>query len=209
MAAPNPVVLKKRDRDEYFVGPDSPSLWGSFERARQFRNVNAARSFMKVSFTPTTQAGIEVQIVAPPTPGPGPGEPPVAFRLPESGVDVDDVERSFVVQALERSGGNQTQAATLLGMKRDQIRYRMEKYELMKRGRRFDERHRFNAAMRTSSVALDPEPPPTVETACALCSKPLEPDDLAIRFWKWGDEEPTERLGHLGCAVVAALRSPR
>ena len=39
-------------------------------------------------------------------------------------------KRSLVVQALERSGWNQTQAATLLGLNRDQIRYRIEKFKL-------------------------------------------------------------------------------
>jgi DNA-binding protein Fis len=37
-----------------------------------------------------------------------------------------------VVQALERCGGNQTRAATLLGLNRDQIRYRIEKFGLAK-----------------------------------------------------------------------------
>ncbi len=53
-----------------------------------------------------------------------------AFRLPASGVDVRELERELVVQALERSGGNQTQAGRLLGMNRDQIRYRIAKYGL-------------------------------------------------------------------------------
>jgi DNA-binding protein Fis len=35
-----------------------------------------------------------------------------------------------VVQALNRSGGNQTKAAALLGLNRDQIRYRIEKFGL-------------------------------------------------------------------------------
>ena len=52
------------------------------------------------------------------------------FELPAGGVDLEQVERSFVVQALRRSGGNQTKAATLLGMNRDQIRYRIEKFNL-------------------------------------------------------------------------------
>jgi len=37
-----------------------------------------------------------------------------------------------VVQALERSGWNQTKAAALLGLNRDQIRYRVEKFKLAK-----------------------------------------------------------------------------
>jgi two-component system response regulator AtoC len=52
------------------------------------------------------------------------------FTLPPDGVNLEDVERSLVVQALERTGGNQTRAATLLGLHRDQIRYRVEKFGL-------------------------------------------------------------------------------
>ena len=59
--------------------------------------------------------------------GLGSGDP---FQLPATGVDLEELERSLVVQALKRSGGNQTKAATLLGMNRDQIRYRIEKFGL-------------------------------------------------------------------------------
>lgn len=50
--------------------------------------------------------------------------------LPASGVDFEEVEKELVKQALARTGGNQTRAATLLGMNRDQIRYRIEKFGL-------------------------------------------------------------------------------
>jgi DNA-binding NtrC family response regulator len=53
-------------------------------------------------------------------------------ELPAGGVDLEQLERSLVVQALERSGWNQTKAATLLGLNRDQIRYRIEKFDLNK-----------------------------------------------------------------------------
>jgi transcriptional regulator with GAF, ATPase, and Fis domain len=52
------------------------------------------------------------------------------FELPANGLDLEQLERSFVVQALKRSAGNQTKAAALLGLKRDQIRYRVEKFGL-------------------------------------------------------------------------------
>jgi DNA-binding NtrC family response regulator len=52
--------------------------------------------------------------------------------LPASGIDLEQLERSLVIQALERSGWNQTKAATLLGLNRDQIRYRIEKFKLEK-----------------------------------------------------------------------------
>jgi DNA-binding NtrC family response regulator len=51
------------------------------------------------------------------------------FRLPVDGVSLDDVALSLVKQALERSGGNQTRAAELLDISRDQLRYRMKKLE--------------------------------------------------------------------------------
>jgi transcriptional regulator with GAF, ATPase, and Fis domain len=52
--------------------------------------------------------------------------------LPEGGMKLEDLERSLVVQALERTGWNQTRAAALLGVNRDQIRYRIEKFQLEK-----------------------------------------------------------------------------
>ena len=55
-----------------------------------------------------------------------------AMGLPVEGINLEELERSLVVQALERSGWNQTRAATLLGLNRDQIRYRIEKFELHK-----------------------------------------------------------------------------
>ncbi len=51
-------------------------------------------------------------------------------QLPAGGLDLEEVERRLVVLALERTRGNQTQAATLLGLHRDQIRYRIEKFGL-------------------------------------------------------------------------------
>jgi DNA-binding NtrC family response regulator len=54
------------------------------------------------------------------------------FRLPPEGVNLDEVERQLVVQALERAAGNQTRAGRLLGINRDQVRYRIEKFGLVR-----------------------------------------------------------------------------
>src|ERR1043166_9316797 len=51
------------------------------------------------------------------------------FVLPAEGISLDEAELSFVRQAIERSGGNQTRAAELLGISRDQLRYRLKKLE--------------------------------------------------------------------------------
>src|SRR5262249_3441638 len=56
----------------------------------------------------------------------------VMLELPDDGVNLETLERELVVQALKRTGGNQTKAATLLGLNRDQIRYRIEKFGLEK-----------------------------------------------------------------------------
>jgi len=51
------------------------------------------------------------------------------FTLPHEGVALEDVENTLVRQAIERSGGNQTRAAELLRISRDQLRYRLKKLE--------------------------------------------------------------------------------
>jgi two-component system, NtrC family, response regulator AtoC len=58
---------------------------------------------------------------------------PSAFRLPADGVSLEEVEKQLLVQALDRCGGNQTHAGQLLGINRDQVRYRIEKFGLQLR----------------------------------------------------------------------------
>ena len=58
------------------------------------------------------------------------------IELPEEGLNLERVERALVVQALQRTGWNQTKAAALLGLNRDQIRYRVEKFGLEKTAER-------------------------------------------------------------------------
>lgn len=51
-----------------------------------------------------------------------------AFVLPAAGFNLDEIEREFICQALDRAAGNKTRAAKLLGLSRDTLRYRLEKY---------------------------------------------------------------------------------
>ncbi len=53
------------------------------------------------------------------------------FRLPPSGIVLEDVEMEFIRQALEVTQGNQTKAAETLGLTRDALRYRMKKFGFM------------------------------------------------------------------------------
>ena len=50
--------------------------------------------------------------------------------LPPEGCTLSEVEEALVAQALQRTEGNQTRAAELLGISRDQIRYKIEKFGL-------------------------------------------------------------------------------
>ena len=52
------------------------------------------------------------------------------FKLPDGGASLEQVERELVLQALERCAWNQTRAGALLGLNRDQVRYRIEKFGL-------------------------------------------------------------------------------
>jgi transcriptional regulator with PAS, ATPase and Fis domain len=52
------------------------------------------------------------------------------FKLAD--MSLSDVERTLVVNALERSHGNQTHAARALGITRDTLRYKMKKFGLPK-----------------------------------------------------------------------------
>jgi DNA-binding NtrC family response regulator len=53
-----------------------------------------------------------------------------AAEIPGEGLKLDQVERSLVLQALEKTAWNVTRAARLLGLSRDTLRYRIGKYNL-------------------------------------------------------------------------------
>ena len=54
----------------------------------------------------------------------------VRIEFPEGGLSLEAVERAILVAGLEKAGGNQSAASRLLGVSRDTLRYRMEKYGL-------------------------------------------------------------------------------
>jgi DNA-binding NtrC family response regulator len=52
------------------------------------------------------------------------------FALPEDGISLDELEREMIRQALDRTHGNRSRAARLLGLSRDTLLYRIKKYAL-------------------------------------------------------------------------------
>ncbi len=53
------------------------------------------------------------------------------FVLPKEGINLEDFEKSILIQAMESARYNQTKAAQLLGITRHTLRYRLEKFGLV------------------------------------------------------------------------------
>jgi DNA-binding NtrC family response regulator len=68
------------------------------------------------------------------TAAPAPGRIAVAasgeveIQFPDGGISLESVERALIARALEKAAGNQSAAARLLGISRDTLRYRLEKF---------------------------------------------------------------------------------
>jgi transcriptional regulator with PAS, ATPase and Fis domain len=52
------------------------------------------------------------------------------WTVPPDGIVLEDVERQLITSALKQAGKNKSKAARLLGLTRDTLRYRLEKYQL-------------------------------------------------------------------------------
>ena len=53
-----------------------------------------------------------------------------SFNLPEEGIDLEWLESDIIRQALDRTHGNKSRAARLLGITRDTLLYRLKKFDL-------------------------------------------------------------------------------
>ncbi len=102
-------------------------------------NVRELRNVIERAMILATGETLQVEHL-PPEVGPGPVEVPSApptpgqasgMTLPAEGVSLEEVERDLVRQALQATGGNQVQAARLLGISRDALRNRMKKFGLL------------------------------------------------------------------------------
>ena len=55
---------------------------------------------------------------------------PCEFVLPEKGLNLDDLEKQLIMQALTKTAGNKALAAKLLGLSYDSLRYQIKKFNL-------------------------------------------------------------------------------
>jgi len=82
-------------------------------------NVAAGPGFGSPSFS----ASPEVQVVN--------GKNLPRLSIPEGGTSLEEIERTFVEMAMQQANRNQTQAAKLLDISRDALRYKLKKFGLI------------------------------------------------------------------------------
>lgn len=56
-----------------------------------------------------------------------PSQPALNIDIPDQGIDLETLEKQLIKKALEKTGGNQTKAAKLLGLTRSALIYRMQR----------------------------------------------------------------------------------
>ncbi len=105
----------------------SPSAYTVLQRYGWPGNVRELRNVVERAMLLSDDDRLEARDFAGLASGTGPSGD---IELPANGLELEQLEKSLVIQALRRSGGNQTRAAGLLGLNRDQIRYRIEKFGL-------------------------------------------------------------------------------
>jgi two-component system response regulator AtoC len=104
---------------------DALSLYPWPGNVRELRNVIERimiienKDFIQVSDLPLQIVGAEPPLVK-----------GTQFFLPTMGIQFEELEKSLILQDLERVQGNQTKAAKLLGLTRDTLRYRLKKFEI-------------------------------------------------------------------------------
>jgi two-component system response regulator AtoC len=94
---------------------------------RELRNA-IERAMILEESSLITPASLPIAISRPD--GDAPHDRGAAAAVPSDGLSLEDNERSLLVRALEKTNGNQTQAARLLRVTRDTLRYKMKKFSL-------------------------------------------------------------------------------
>jgi transcriptional regulator with PAS, ATPase and Fis domain len=122
----------KRNRKITGLTPEASEVFRKYKwpgNVRELRNVIERALILEDSDHITTEYLPAGLLETPKLERATTGDAPARFVLPNEGISLDEAELSFVRQAIQRSGGNQTRAAELLGISRDQLRYRLKKLE--------------------------------------------------------------------------------
>jgi len=125
------AAARELDHSWIDVHPDALAAMDAYAWPGNLRELrNAMERAVVVGTPPQVQlADLPFEVRGEP-PLPAEGAAAVPFVLPDEGVDLDVLERTLVQQALQRTGGNRSEAGVLLGMNRDAVRYRIRKYNI-------------------------------------------------------------------------------
>ncbi len=122
--------LARKGREPHAITPAAISLLLNYE----FRgNVRELENLLERALILAGIEPIDVRhfpSLAGGTPGPQVG----TLEIPDTGISLEGVERDLIVRALEKSGGNKSQAARLLGVTRRTLYSRLEKHGLLASG---------------------------------------------------------------------------
>jgi len=94
---------------------------------RELRNA-IERAMILEESSLITSSSLPIAISRPDASFAGAAIPPL--EIPQDGLSLEDNERNLLARALEKTAGNQTQAARLLRITRDTLRYKMKKFNL-------------------------------------------------------------------------------
>ena len=122
----------KRNKKIMGLSPEASEVFRHYKwpgNVRELRNVIERALILEDSDLITTEYLPAGLLETPRLERPVIDQTTAQFVLPAEGISLDEAELSFVRQAIQRSGGNQTRAAELLGISRDQLRYRLKKLE--------------------------------------------------------------------------------
>lgn len=93
-------------------------------------NVRELRNLIERVVLSSDGPGIDKEHLAGMISFPAPGSPSAFVHLSEEGIDLEELEKNLIRQALEMAHGNKTKAARLLRLSPPTFYYRLEKYGL-------------------------------------------------------------------------------
>ena len=96
---------------------------------RELRNtLDRAVLFSEADSIEVAALGLPWDATAAANPAPSENAGALQFEIPDGGIRFEEVEKALLLSALRKAGGSQSAAARLLGMTRDTLRYRLEKF---------------------------------------------------------------------------------
>ncbi len=119
-------------REHDLAAPDYlPETVQFLSRYRWPGNVRELRNFCERMLVLFSGRAVSVDNLPREIRNPSPGNAAAgSFELPDSGIRLADLEVDMIRQALNKTLGNRSRAARLLGLSRDTLLYRMKKYAI-------------------------------------------------------------------------------